>query len=586
MGSPTSQAAPSLAGATAHESGGEELRQIRQGGSQRLPELLLLLPLVATVALAWVHVRSVRQHRLAVESASVDVTGVMLRDVFDVLAARTRRAAAAGLGYAVNEVARREFISPTAPLETQRLVTGILSALDSVAACACGPTLPVLGAFVYEVASGEVSTSGRVPLPADVAIARLGSLDFPPPPAGGAVRVLSAAGTGPPAPWLAFLVVLRFGDETLVVGVDVDVDSVGDALVRPAHEEIAEGFLPDADAPTEKFGLTVADPAGRVVYQTRSGAMGPEYHLPVWGPGYWDSGVPGSEDFLATASLSRSLLAQMIPGGLPRSPVPLVSATLLTAVGLSVVALLLLARGRRLLRMREEFVASVSHEFRTPLSQILLYAETLQMAEPPEETRSRAASVIAREARRLSHLVESSLAFVRSQRPEVGFDPTPLDLTLLTSEVVREQRATWAHRDVRIETVDGDDSVALVCVDGPTIRSAIRNLIDNAVRFGPDSQTVRVRISDEPMRIEVEDEGNGIPLDERRAVWEPFVRGTNAHAGSGSGIGLALVLQAARLHGGDVFVAEGPRGGAVVGFWIGVEAVERSRAVAPPPMEV
>jgi signal transduction histidine kinase len=96
------------------------------------------------------------------------------------------------------------------------------------------------------------------------------------------------------------------------------------------------------------------------------------------------------------------------------------------------------------------------------------------------------------------------------------------------------------------------------------LRHLLINLLDNAVKYGPSGQTVRVAmaVTNGQLRLAVIDQGPGIPKADREMIWRPFWRGRNAGAAGGSGIGLSVVRETARQHGGDVWVEDNPGGGA------------------------
>ncbi len=98
-------------------------------------------------------------------------------------------------------------------------------------------------------------------------------------------------------------------------------------------------------------------------------------------------------------------------------------------------------------------------------------------------------------------------------------------------------------------------------VDGDAVRRILVNLLDNAVRYGPEAQTLRIRAvnSDHRLLLIVEDEGPGVALTDRERVWEPFERGTD-NVDTGTGIGLAVVHQLVRLHGGEARIEDGNYG--------------------------
>ncbi|MFL5538937.1 MAG: sensor histidine kinase [Longimicrobiaceae bacterium] len=253
----------------------------------------------------------------------------------------------------------------------------------------------------------------------------------------------------------------------------------------------------------------------------------------------------------------------------PRSRLPLLLTVFGLTLALVCVAIVQLRRQQELVRLRDDFVSGVSHELRTPLAQIRLFGDLLdsgRLAAP--EQRSRSVRIIAEEARRLSWLVENILHFSRAQRGAGRVQPNPLLVAPLLREIV-DAFAPLAREKSVTFSVEADEGV-LARADPDALRQVMLNLLDNAVKYGPPGQTVRVRaeLRGLALRIAVDDRGPGVPWEERRAVWEPYRRLARDAEGAtgGSGIGLAVVKDLVELHGGRVGVGEVPGGGAR--FWI------------------
>jgi signal transduction histidine kinase len=254
--------------------------------------------------------------------------------------------------------------------------------------------------------------------------------------------------------------------------------------------------------------------------------------------------------------------------GTPRSRLPLLLTVFGLTLALVCVAIVQLRRQQELVRLRDDFVSGVSHELRTPLAQIRLFADLLESGRlATGEQRSRSIRIINEESRRLSWLVENILHFSRSQRGAGRIAPQPVEAAPLVREIVDGFAPLARERDARF-AVSADDGV-VVRVDADALRQVLLNLLDNAVKYGPTGQTVRVRVELRglSLRVSVDDRGPGIPLEERARVWEPYRRLPRDAEGAtgGSGIGLAVVKDLVELHGGRVGVAEAPGGGAR--FW-------------------
>jgi signal transduction histidine kinase len=220
-----------------------------------------------------------------------------------------------------------------------------------------------------------------------------------------------------------------------------------------------------------------------------------------------------------------------------------------------------------LARLRTEFVSGVSHELRTPLAQIRWFAELLHLGKlRSEDERARSAGIIDQEARRLTYLVENVLNFSRSEK---GANRVSLASTELDREILEalELFAPLA-RARKMVVAPALNAGAVVSLDRDAFRQILLNLLDNAVKYGPAGQTITVgsEIAGDRARVWVEDQGPGIPNEDRQRVWEPYVRLNRdvESATGGSGIGLSVVRELMSLHGGRTRFEGAPGGGARV----------------------
>jgi len=242
----------------------------------------------------------------------------------------------------------------------------------------------------------------------------------------------------------------------------------------------------------------------------------------------------------------------------------LLSAVLVLAVAVGSGGYLLArdaARERRLSELRSEFVSSVSHELKTPLASIRLYAETLLMGRfRSEQERTDFLESILREGERLSRLVDNVLEFARIEKGRRTYHPTPEDLT----RVGRLCLDLFGYR-LQAEgfqvAVDIPDHLDPVPLDRDAVSQAILNLLSNAVKYSPDEKDIRLRIADSDggALVEVADRGIGMSAEEQARIFEPFYRveSDQLHA-SGSGLGLAVVHHVMDGHGGRVEVESTP----------------------------
>ena len=265
------------------------------------------------------------------------------------------------------------------------------------------------------------------------------------------------------------------------------------------------------------------------------------------------------------ASVRTDFADQLLIGGIPPSRIPEISGLLLVALLLVIATWVLVRREVAVARLRADFVASVSHELRTPLAQIRLFVDTLRLGRMQrEEDRARGLEVIGREARRLELLLENVLQFSRAERRDLPLHPRSIELGPWVEDVLNGFRPLAAAREV---TVEGEvENGVTVRADAEALRRVLLNLLDNAVKYGPSGQTVRVggRAREQDVEVWVDDQGPGIEPLAREKVWRKYWRSSDAErsAIAGTGIGLAVVRELVERMEGTVSVGATPDGGA------------------------
>jgi signal transduction histidine kinase len=209
------------------------------------------------------------------------------------------------------------------------------------------------------------------------------------------------------------------------------------------------------------------------------------------------------------------------------------------------------------------FVADASHELRTPLTVIRGQLEVLTLAAEPDAAEvRRVEKLVALEVERMSRLVEDMLLL--AQAGEEGFlRPAVIELRPFITDLVRGMADAGARR---LEL--GAISEVLVEADEGRLAQALRNLLRNAISHTSDSGLVRlgVEIVGDRLRFVVDDDGPGIPADQRDAVFDRFHRldGARSRDAGGAGLGLAIVQAIASAHGGRAWADAAPTGGARV----------------------
>jgi len=298
-----------------------------------------------------------------------------------------------------------------------------------------------------------------------------------------------------------------------------------------------------------------------------SGAAAPLYASPLrYDSPYRGSARLGNEfgDLAVRLTLRRDVASRLVIGGVPASPVPLALGLLGLSTLLVVAALVQLRREYELIAIRSRFVANVSHELRTPLSQILIFTELLKLGRlRTRGERERSLGIIDQEARRLIRLVENALQFSRARGSRRELSRESLPLAPLVQDTIEAFRPLALAREVSLN-VDVADAAA-VEADAGAFRQILLNLLDNAVKYGPRGQTVTIgaRAHNGRTRITVDDQGPGIPRDDRERVWEGYfrLRRPADSAIAGSGIGLAVVRSLAQDLDGRTWIEETETGG-------------------------
>jgi two-component system phosphate regulon sensor histidine kinase PhoR len=211
---------------------------------------------------------------------------------------------------------------------------------------------------------------------------------------------------------------------------------------------------------------------------------------------------------------------------------------------------------RRLEGHRRDFVANVSHELRTPLTAIRGFAETLADDALPPEQRKRFVEVIARNAERLSALIEDLLELSRIEGGKYPLALEPVDPAALAATLLRDMRPRLDSRQLA-SSVSGGGAFALA--DRRALEQVLQNLLDNAAKYTEPGGRIDVRALRDGarVRIEVADTGIGIPERDRARVFERFYRVDKARSRDlgGTGLGLAIVKHLAQAMDGEVFLA-------------------------------
>lgn len=207
----------------------------------------------------------------------------------------------------------------------------------------------------------------------------------------------------------------------------------------------------------------------------------------------------------------------------------------------------------RVEELRRQFVADVSHEFQSPLTSILGFAQALK-SELPEDLRRHYLFIIEAEARRLSRVSELLLRLNSLEDRDGPPDPAPFRLDVLIRRVLAAMEPQWSAKNL---TLDADLAEATVTGNEELWAHVWGNLVHNAVKFTPRGGGVCVRLRTDPaLTVEIEDSGIGLTDAQASRVFERFYKADESRTGadSGSGLGLALAKRIAALHGAEITV--------------------------------
>lgn len=494
--------------------------------------------LAVLVVLAWQGVDASRSHRAVAESVVHDYLSYAGERLSD----RVRAAVADSL----------EIVACADPGQRSLVATKLIAAGEGAPQC---PALRPSTAFVRSEAGGEIEIlAGALD---DAAVAGLdrwlggsrcaarayciGVPSLTPPLIVVAQRVADAAG------WRVVGLVMTGAEFGRFVDRLSDPEALLPRSLASRGDRIGPGWL-----------RVTAIRSGDTVLHARPAIDGPVRRIAAR---LGDDG----EDLTAEIGLRADAAAALVIGGLPSSRLPAIMTLLAVSLALGGGAIWQVRRERRLGRRRSELIAHVSHEIRTPVAQIRLFAETLRHGRVrSEHEAARSLDIIDEEAGRLAGLVDNLLQFTRSGDARRPLTPARVALAGFFAATVERFAPLASVKDAGIR-VAVDPREAEAWVDPSALGHIVFNLLDNAVKYGPAGQAIELGASQRAgsVRIWVRDRGPGIPLDDADRVWEPFTRlsrGVEQRV-SGTGVGLAIVHDLVRRQGGRAWIEHPPDGG-------------------------
>ena len=306
----------------------------------------------------------------------------------------------------------------------------------------------------------------------------------------------------------------------------------------------------DGATEAEMIFLAITDQRGRIVYspqpvgESRQVASAPFTGIfPLWRVAVFQRGA---------MTFERMLRRQVVVAG------ALIGMLVLAIAGGLLFAYRISRREMEMARLKADFVTHVSHDLKTPLSLIRMYAETLEMGRVADGAKQQEYyRIITQESERLSQLIENFLDFSRIEEGKRPFHFHPCEVGPLVDQTLEAFRYQLDRLGFKLDVAIQPD-MPEVRLDSDAFRQALANVVDNAIKYSPDGKLIRVeaKVWDGELRTSVADHGIGIAPEEMPRIFEKFYRVTRGEGSSsrGTGLGLTLARHLVEAHGGRVAV--------------------------------
>lgn len=219
-------------------------------------------------------------------------------------------------------------------------------------------------------------------------------------------------------------------------------------------------------------------------------------------------------------------------------------------------------------RLKSEFVNIVSHQLRSPLSNMRWGIEILfsGRAGKVEQGEMEYLTILKENGSRMQELINDLLIASRIEEKGFALQKQEFSFKELLNDIVASFKPWVASSNIRLQ-VQGDESVSRVSSDASLVRQVVQNLLDNAVRYGKSFVDIRYQKKGNQMRFEIQDDGVGIPKGDQKLIFQRFFRSANArkHQTEGSGLGLFIAKSMVEKLGGSIgFASEENKGST---FW-------------------
>jgi signal transduction histidine kinase len=222
----------------------------------------------------------------------------------------------------------------------------------------------------------------------------------------------------------------------------------------------------------------------------------------------------------------------------------------------------IVAREMEILKIKSDFVSSVSHEFKTPLTSMKALTERIEKGKVTQPAKMKQyISIISHDIDRLIHLVGNILNFSNIEEGKKVYKKEETDIPIWLKETINNYKKESIESAIDI-SVDLEDDLPALYIDKDAMTQAIYNLLDNAVKFSRGDKEVGVMAekNDNTIIIKIKDKGIGIGNDEKDKIFEKSYRGKSAVNNfiKGTGLGLALVKYTVEAHNGHIDVESEP----------------------------
>ncbi len=217
---------------------------------------------------------------------------------------------------------------------------------------------------------------------------------------------------------------------------------------------------------------------------------------------------------------------------------------------------LALSKERELNELKSRIVATVSHEYRTPLTTILSSTEMLQQygSRLTEDKKQKHFQRVQSSVQHMTQLVNDMIFIEQAGTRTLEFNPTPIDVQQFAGELIEEFRLQATDKHTFIFECQGVCNNAML--DKKVLGLILKNLLSNAIKYSPSGGVIRLELVSQERKIvlRVSDQGIGIPLTDQPHLFTAFFRGSNIGVTPGVGLGLVIVRECVELHAGEVFV--------------------------------